>query len=305
MHLKKYVTISLATLFCCVGVASASAELDETSLKNSVITRVQKVLATSGKTEAGTALTPEMIQLEIVQPMRIGTIQLYAVKLTLQNPLSAEQVDVMSLLVDETGQTQYTAMDIATGADVGLGKATEVNKLTLPDSISASTFYVGSGKNRVIFISDPFCPYCRHAYDFIQQYKSKIKDISIVHLPLEMHPGADMASWIMEYSADRHIQFNEVVNFAYTELQLPDKSLSQIDSQKNVLSQFIEKFPDILDGGTSENLFYLLKGKYGDSTITKIKELERLNIKGTPVIIINNQPVHGFNKSEIISKLNS
>jgi glutaredoxin len=157
-------------------------------------------------------------------------------------------------------------------------------------------------------VSDPFCPYCRQALEYLTSQLPRIANLKLVHLPLAMHPGAEAAAWIMEFAREEAADlYRQAVNFAYTDLQVPagdnGQALHGDEAQKNVIKQFLGKFPQLTKQPLDAFLYYL-KGKYEPQDLATRKTLQKLQISGTPVVIINGQPVHGFDRKEIGNRLN-
>lgn len=290
--------------------AFASQEWDELSLRASVAERVNLILAERGQGDG--ALVPiEAITVQKVQPVQVRDIKLYAVKLSLKASGTINGVftepEEMILLTDSTGTVQFGMVtDIATGDELAMIQATSLLDFAFPDHL-AKPFLIGQGTHDVTLVSDPYCPYCRQALDYLKTQLPLIANLKLAHLPLAMHPGADAAAWIMEFARQEVTElYNQIVEFAYSGLRTPSgtdgKALRGDDAQKHVIKQFLDQFPKLTTQPLDAFLFFL-KGNYEQQDISTRRALQKLRISGTPVVIIDGQAVHGFDQKEIVKRL--
>ncbi len=79
---------------------------------------------------------------------------------------------------------------------------------------------IGSGKNTVIEITDPDCPYCRKASEFF----SKREDVTryIFFLPLNMHPNAAEKVRFILSSENPALAYEDVMSGRYDDVPLPE-----------------------------------------------------------------------------------
>lgn len=290
--------------------ALAEQDLDQDALRAAVAQRVSLIL--SQRSEPDTSIVPtEAITINQVQPVQTGEVRLYAVKLTLKAQGRVKEVftepEEMILLTDRSGKIQFSVVtDIATGEEAAMVHATSLTEVVFPPHL-AKPFLNGTGQKEVVLISDPFCPYCRQALTFLTEKLSRIATLSLVHLPLAMHPGADAAAWIMEFAREEVTAlYKQIVDFAYTGLRAPgtenDSPTGDEDAQRNVIRQFLEKFPK-LTVQPAESFLYYLKEKYERQDLATRQELKKLRISGTPVVIIDGQAIQGFDQKEIEKRL--
>lgn len=302
--MKKVFSLVLVSCLLLLSAASAFASppsLDEDSLKKSVLSRIQPVIQANGGVIAN--VTPAIINIEKIQPVSVGAVTLYAVKMKIQG--ADGQADEMVILTEQTGQAQFgLVLNLATGEEMALSQAKDVTSLHI-DSSLASLYLEGPGSKNVQFVSDPFCGFCRQAFALLEQHITNIRSLSFVHWPLPMHPGADMVIWLMEFAKENTPGevFRAVVKFAYTNLRTPVATSSK-EAQEQVLEQFFQRFPTIFDKQGISQMAALLKGKYQQKTIRIQSELEKLGVTGTPLIIIDGSPINGFDRPEIIKQLN-
>jgi thiol:disulfide interchange protein DsbC len=145
--------------------------------------------------------------------------------------------------------------------------AVRVNTLPLDKALK-----IGKGKNKVIEISDPDCPYCRTMSDFFQ----KRDDVTryVFFYPLPFHPkAADKAKYIL-------------------------CSKDKIEAYKKVYSgEMDNKSAEVTDKACAEKAETALK--------TQMLLVANLGVKGTPVFWINNKFVPGADLKQIETLLNN
>lgn len=283
--------------------------LNELALKESIRARVGSILQDNDKDAS--KLTLDAISIDKAEAVDVRGIKLYAVKLSLQNPEQPDgQRDEMTLLTESSGAIQFGMVsEIATGLEAALSQATEITKMELPERLS-SPLLIGTGSHNVVFVSDPFCPYCRTAYTHLMIRLESIRTLRLGHLPLAMHPGADAAAWVMEHAAElnaANVSQQDVVRFAYTDLQAPDTrtqpGMSAEDAQKAVVEQFLTRFPALAPKSDAETYTFFLKGKFAAKTQAAAAEFQKYRITGTPAIVIDGQLISGFDRQAIDARL--
>ncbi|EGW43094.1 hypothetical protein HMPREF0178_03994, partial [Bilophila sp. 4_1_30] len=160
-----------AMLFCVApGLAGAAPQLNEEALRSVVISRLGRVLTENGQDAVARKLLSDNVRIDKYQPVRVGVVDLYAVQLSLHHPDGSSQPnlpDRMTLLTDASGTIQFGMVaDLATGQEAALSQATEITRLRLPDALPKQ-LATGTGSHDVIFVSDPFCPFCRQAASYL------------------------------------------------------------------------------------------------------------------------------------------
>ena len=299
-------------LFCVApGLAGAAPQLNEEALRSAVISRLGRVLTENGQDAVARKLLSDNVRIDKLQPVRVGAVDLFAVRLSLHHPDASSLPDTMTLLTDASGTIQFGMVaDLATGQEAALSQATEITRIQLPDTL-LKPLAVGTGTHDVIFVSDPFCPFCRQAASYLLESLDRIASLKIVHLPLPMHPGADAATWIMEYATERQsagVDPLAVMRYAYAQLRIPAQGTSPDTARKDVVTQFLEQFPALaagLETSSPETFLYILKGKYEAQSADTAAQLQRLQITGTPFILVDGQSVRGFDKSRLEKLLSS
>lgn len=310
--------VRLFAFLSCLGclalfsqaTAFAGQGLDQLSLRTAVAERVNRILAERG-TGQMVAISADAVTVEKVYPVQIQGIALYAVKLSLQAGGNVKGVftepEEMIILTDQSGTVQFGMVtDIASGDEAAMVQAASLTRLEFPARL-AKPYLTGTGQKEVTLVTDPFCPYCRQALAYLVNQLPFIARLNLAHLPLAMHPGAEAAVWIMEFAREEAGElYKQIVDFAYSALRIPaeDGDGEPKDAaQKNVVKQFLDKFPKLTRQPRDAFLYYL-KGKYEPQDLAARRELQKLRISGTPVIIIDGQAVHGFDQKEIDSRLN-
>jgi len=164
----------------------------------------------------------------------------------------------------------------------------------------------GSGKARVIYVSDPFCPFCRESFAYLMTRTADMAELRIAHYPLSSHPGADLACAILDWArTNAPDKLMDYVRFAYTDLAVPhvaDRSQENLDKAWNAVAvAFLKRFPELS-----------ALGKNGGAIVTRLSESEHvaavqsdmaraadMDIRGTPVIFVNGARVEGFDEERL------
>lgn len=116
---------------------------------------------------------------------------------------------------------------------------------------------VGNGKNVVIEITDPDCPYCRKMHDYWKTRKDVTRYVFMMPIP-QLHPNAEAKSKYILASADREKAMDDVFSGKF------DAALPEAGNDKGLLAVHQE-----------------LTSKTG--------------IRGTPAFFVNGTFVHGAN----------
>lgn len=300
-----------AMVASAMPVQAATPQLDEAGLRQHVAARISRLLTENGQEAVARKLSPDNVEIDKYQPVRVGSVDLYAVQLSLHHPEGSSLPDRMTLLTDASGAIQFGMVaDMATGQEAALVQATEITRMLLPEHLS-QPLAAGTGSHDVVFVSDPFCPFCRHAAAYLLERLDKIAALKIVHLPLPMHPGADAAAWAMQYARERSdagLDPLAVMRYVYGDLTVPAQGTGIDVARKEVITQLLRQFPALasgLDAPSAETLLYILKGKYEAETVITAEQMQKLGISGTPVILVDGQPVRGFDKAHLEKLLTS
>jgi protein-disulfide isomerase len=295
--------------------------LDEATLKKNMHSRIVKTVTDQGLplTPAFQAFTPDQIVVTKKVPFTVGDRNMYLVSLTFKAPQqlggargASSEDQTLVVAVDETGTYQFdNIVEIATNANLLLPAKREVSKAALPADFG-DTVFTGKGSEEVVFISDPFCPFCRSAFDYFQTKLAKIQSLKLVHRPLpELHPLAEIASLVMLHAADvlPVPDLFSVVKYAYGPMydavpadQREGRIVSAADKQAAeiaVVDGFLKAFPALQKWSKLEDAYFFIKGKYGQKLQSEQSYIQTLGVAGTPVIYANGYQVRGFNRPEL------
>lgn len=164
----------------------------------------------------------------------------------------------------------------------------------------------GTGTRTVVYVSDPFCPYCRSAFAYLMGKTASFSELRLAHFPLTSHPGADIAcalmAWAAEKAPERSLDF---VRFAYTDLAVPKLADKSADSRQKawveVASAFLARFPELKAlGKDGEAIVLALGGSAWDKAVQEdMGRAAGMDISGTPVIFVDGARVDGFDQSKL------
>lgn len=226
--------------------------LDEKQLRENTLTRLKNTIKEQNPNAVGLEmLTGDNITIKQKTPIRVGNTELWMVKIEFQGlpttgPDDAKNID-MTMTVDPTGTYQFADITHIEKASSMFGRARRaLSKVEVPVN-TGTLLWKGTGSTEAIFISDPFCPFCRKEYVFLKENKAKIGSVKILHLPMpELHPTAKITSAILVYAKDKlpAEKFVEAVDFAYTDLnagQENNKAYIQAIGLEPTLPQYVYK----------------------------------------------------------------
>lgn len=287
--------------------------LDEENLKANIKSRMKGLINDPGFQQ----FTQENVTITDKIPVKVKNMDFYVVRVGMKNLPQLEKDDAknltIDLIVDPSGTYQiFDIFKVDGSGSVFSDAQREISKIKMPTEIG-TTLFEGDGKAEVIFVSDPFCSYCREEYKFLKINQKKAKRIKMFHMPIpQLHPTALIASAFMEYASENFepSRFREVVDFAYSDLQPQSEEFASLmesnagqpitGMEKDVVRQFLKKFPEALGNLDEETFFYLLKGKYAAKVTDGIESLKpTVNVQGTPVTIVDGYVIRGFNVPEL------
>ncbi len=166
--------------------------------------------------------------------------------------------------------------------------------------------FAGTGAPVVIYVSDPFCPYCRTAFAYLMGKTAAFSEFRLAHFPLSSHPGADIAcalmAWAVDKAPERSLDF---ARFAYADLPAPqvaDKSPANMRTAwVEVASAFLARFPELQAlGKDGEAIVEALVGSPWEKAVREdIAKAAALDISGTPVIFVGGARVDGFDHARL------
>lgn len=164
----------------------------------------------------------------------------------------------------------------------------------------------GTGQRTVVYVSDPFCPYCRMAFAFLMEKPQAFAELRLAHFPLSSHSGADIAcalmAWAVDKAPDKAADF---ARFAYSDLAAPhpaDKSeASRKKAWAEVADAFLKRFPELKAlGANGEAIVSALSGSpWGASVQADMARAAALDVTGTPVVFVDGVRVEGFDQKRL------
>jgi protein-disulfide isomerase len=168
------------------------------------------------------------------------------------------------------------------------------------------SLFTGTGKPVVVYVSDPFCPYCRTAFAYLMGKTAAFSEFRLAHFPLSSHPGADIACALMAWAADQAPERGlDFARFAYADLAAPqvaDKSPENMrKAWVEVASAFLARFPELQAlGKDGEAIVEALLGSPWEKAVREdIAKAADLDISGTPVVFVGGARVDGFDHARL------
>jgi protein-disulfide isomerase len=217
----------------------------------------------------------------------------------------------MVLTVDPSGEYQFADVtQVASSTSEFLRAKMEINRMDISPAVG-NRFFKGKGTANVLFVADPFCPFCRNQFSYLMKIKDKIGELKLLHMPMpNLHPSAMIACAVLSYAQEtvKEEEYAKIVEFAYTVLEekippssAPGKSaLPTQEQEMEIVKSFLTAFPELGKGKEFENLFYFIKGKY-----TSVVEREnniainQFKFRGTPNTFVNGYLIRGYSTSEL------
>lgn len=164
----------------------------------------------------------------------------------------------------------------------------------------------GTGARTVVYVSDPFCPYCRQAFAYLMGKTSAFGEFRLAHFPLASHPGADIACALMAWAAQNAPgKALDFARFAYTDLPIPKPADKGPEGLKKawaeVASAFLARFPELKAlGADGEAIVTALSGSVWDASVQEdMAKAAAMNIDGTPIIFVDGARVEGFDQGRL------
>jgi len=169
-------------------------------------------------------------------------------------------------------------------------------------------FTGAAGKPVLVYVSDPFCIYCRQAYSFLMERTAGFSELRLAHMPLKTHPGSSAACVILAWAeANARHRFPEFVRFAYTELAMPGavrtgrSETDEVKAANNVAAAFLARFPELKALGADGPAIIdaLRNSSYASAVSDDMAKARALNITGTPVTFVGQERVVGYNRARL------
>lgn len=271
--------------------AASVAELDEAALKESIAQRIR--ISRGVQDQRFKEFSPDLLTIDRKIPFQAQGIPFFAVKIKILSPPPGTDAESISLVVDKSGTLVISDIqELASGKSMAQEALNQlIRGEDFPPDFGKEIFK-GTGKNSMIVISDPFCPYCRKGWEYVKTQKEKLKSMKLAHFPLNR--PAEIACMVMADSYDRKFKVFEIVDFAYTRLNTnPDP--------ENIVKQFMDAFPELKEiwGKESSAALKSLEEKYQAVVQKEGKTARDLGINSTPLFIVNNELIKGFNPEKL------
>jgi thiol-disulfide isomerase/thioredoxin len=251
------------------------------------------------------ALTADSVQVDQVErAASIGGMDIYAVKGRL---VPAEgQSQPFLLFISADGQHHVSdIISLSQGKSILKDTRDRIRAEGLKDF--GHTILKGTpGKPVVVYVSDPFCPYCRQAFVYLMGKKDSFSELRLAHYPLPSHPGADIASALMVWAAEKAPQKAlDFVRFGYIDLALPKLKDKSPESLKKAWAQvagaYLAHFPELKALGKDGAAIVAALGgsEYARRVAEDVAKAGGMDITGTPVIFVDKVRVVGFEEERL------
>jgi protein-disulfide isomerase len=162
------------------------------------------------------------------------------------------------------------------------------------------------GKPVVVYVSDPFCPYCREAFAYLMGKKDSYSELRLAHYPLASHPGADLACALMAWAADKAPKKAlDFVRFGYADLAVPkaqDRSPENMGkAREQVAGAYLARFPELKALGRDGAGIVAALGDsaYARAVTADMAKAGSMDVTGTPVIFVDKARVVGFDQERL------
>lgn len=270
------------------------AGLQEDNLLDNVHKRFQAIVAERGGDPDSISRQGMTIEKKIPFEVKVSgkELTMFAVKISLTDAATG-QIQNVTLIVDDTGSVQLDGSftDLSTGLSLHQQALDELDRIDADPGVG-DLLLKGSGDAQVLFLSDPFCPYCRHAYTYLLEQEDKIDQLKIAHFPINPNSGAMALTFLMmEFKGQDN--YPDVVDFAY----MIDMEELSGNRDYQVIRMFNEEFEVFED--EPEKVFADLEDRHMDPLSEEMEKMQALGLTGTPVLIVNGVMVNGFNKARI------
>lgn len=249
-------------------------------------------------------LTPEHVRVEAAEKAAsFGGTDIYVVKGELAP--AEGQSQPFTMFVSADGQFYVSdIVDMRAGKSILKDARDRMRAGELKNL--GHTVLKGTGKAVVVYVSDPFCPYCRSGFSYLMEKKEAFSELRLAHFPLPSHPGADIACALMAWAADKSPKhLLDFVTFAYTDLPLPkveDRTPANLKKAwAEVAGAFLKRFPELKAlGKNGEAMVAALNGsKYAKEVSGDMAKAAGLDISGTPIIFVDTARVDGFDEAKL------
>jgi protein-disulfide isomerase len=288
---KRIVVLLLALSILFWASPGLSGTLDTKRLLSVACERLKRDKKVEG-------LRPEHLSVYKKIPIKLGELDLWAVRVHVRLPDQKAQLGVLDLVTDDKVRWQFESVsDLRSGQPLLEKALAELAKVDI-DPHMGQVIFRGKGKNTVILVTDNFCPYCRTAYETLPRvYGDQMKELVLIYLPLNAHPGAELACAVSSYvHQQKHRQpyARQVDDFIFKELNAPaTKDLNEANAA--VYEALKSRFPWFareFSGLSTEKALEKLRA--GSNIEEQRRYAANLGVIGTPIIFVNGMRIDGL-----------
>jgi hypothetical protein len=285
---------------CVVGVCSSVASSEKVSLAEAdkefnasqVVSSVYEMMAPQyGR--FGVEIKPENVIIKKYSVFEYNGIEIVGVSLGVENISKEVPPFSQTLFISKDGSLEFNPRTT-------IPEFIEAKHLLEPfefDHLTGDLIFKGDGEHDVTLVTDPFCPYCRNAYNHFRNNRQGIRGFRVIEVPKEMHPGSMQVNSLAQFVIGEGVSPVNVYDFIYNEMNLKNK----IDQDRETLIR--DKFED--------KFIAVDFDKYDKNSPVIAKRLEEhfaplknTEIKGTPLLIVDDKLILGLNLVEIEYFLN-
>jgi len=262
-------------------------DFNELKLREKIATRISA--GNSPKNPAYSGFNADKVVIEKLIPFQFQGQTFFGVRLKILPIIPEQTHEFLYLFVDRDINYQFSdIIRIDTGVSEFNPLMVELRRFDLPATGIGQEIFQGSGAHQITFVSDPFCPYCRQVWGYIDQNRSKLKSLKLAHYPI--HSTSQIACAVMMFAQKNRLNVLDIVNFSYTRL---NSSESPVD----ILNQYASEFPDLkkLWGADLQKTAEKLQTEYSPMVAKEHTEIRDLGIMGTPITFVDGYMIEGFN----------
>ncbi|PKN06968.1 MAG: hypothetical protein CVU73_14070 [Deltaproteobacteria bacterium HGW-Deltaproteobacteria-8] len=251
------------------------------------------------------AMTADSVQVDQAEKAAsFGGMDIYAVKGRLVP--AAGQAQPFLLFISADGKYHVSdIVELSQGRSILKDARDRMREADLKD-FGHEVLKGQPGKPVVVYVSDPFCPYCRQAFAYLMDKKDSYSELRLAHFPLSSHPGADIACALMAWAADKAPQKAfDFVRFGYVDLALPKVKDRTPESLKKAWAQvagaYLARFPELkaLGKDGAAIVAALRDSSYARTVAADMARASSMEITGTPVIFVDKARVVGFDQERL------
>lgn len=143
------------------------------------------------------------LNLKVIEKRDLGSLNEYVVEKNGKKIIIYETKDRRYLIIG-------VVLDAKTGRNLTKERYSQINKVDFSSIPLHRAIYLrfGKGGTKLVMISDPDCPFCRKAHQYL---KNKNVDLYVFLYPLLIHPDAERKSKIILCSKNPAKVYNEVM----------------------------------------------------------------------------------------------